>query len=85
MKTANYSEFESNLKKYLSSVESENETLIVKNSTGNDGAVILSINEYNSIMETIHLLSSKANRDRLFESIKQMKNGESSERELIQP
>ena len=37
---------------------------------------MISLEEYNSIMETVHLLSSKSNADRLYESIKQMKEGE---------
>lgn len=35
--------------------------------------MFISLVEYNSIMETLHLLSSKKNADRLYDSIKQMK------------
>ncbi|MFB6318752.1 type II toxin-antitoxin system Phd/YefM family antitoxin [Saccharicrinis sp. FJH54] len=74
MIAANFSEFRSELKRFLDSVEDDNETLIIKRKTGK-GAVMISLDEYNSIMETLHLLSSKKNSDRLYESIKQMKEG----------
>ena len=74
MIAANYTEFRLSLKKYLDRVEEDNETLIIKRGSGK-GTVMISLDEYNSIMETVHLLRSKANADRLFESIKQMKEG----------
>lgn len=72
MIAANYTEFRTDLKKFLDTVEEDNETLIIKRGVGK-GAVLISLDEYNSIMETMHLLSSKANADRLYESIQQMK------------
>ena len=60
MIAANFSEFRTNLKTYLDNVEDNNETLIVKRKTGK-GTVMISLDEYNSIMETVHLLSSKSN------------------------
>lgn len=83
MIAANFSEFRTNLKKYLDDVEDNNETLIVKRKTGK-GTVMISLDEYNSIMETVHLLSSKANADRLYESIQQMRNGEKVTKSLIE-
>ncbi|HSI77327.1 MAG TPA: type II toxin-antitoxin system prevent-host-death family antitoxin [Lunatimonas sp.] len=74
MIAANYSEFRMDLKKYLDSVEENNETLIIKRNSGK-GTVVISLDEYNSLMETLHLLSSKKNADRLYESIQQMKSG----------
>jgi len=82
MIAANYTEFRIKLKKFLDDVEQNNETLIIKRGTGK-GTVIISLNEYNSIMETVHLLSSKANADRLYESIKQMKEGKVVRKDLI--
>jgi len=83
MIAANFTEFRTKLKKFLDTVEENNETLIVKRGTGK-GTVMISLDEYNSIMETVHLLSSKANADRLYESIQQMKDGKGIQKELIE-
>ncbi len=81
MLAANYSEFRGNLKKYLDSVEQHNETLIIKRGKG---SVVMSLEEYNSLMEMVHLLSSKANAERLYESIQQIKDGDSVSNNLIE-
>ncbi len=78
MIAANFSEFRTNLKMYLDNVEDNNKILIVKRKTGK-GTAMISLDEYNSIMETVHLLSSKTNANRLYESINQMKNGKKSQ------
>lgn len=83
MIAANFTEFRTRLKQFLDSVEHNNETLIIKRGSGN-GTVMISLDEYNSIMETVHLLSSKTNADRLYESIQQMKAGNGLEKELIE-
>ena len=84
MIAANFTEFRTNLKSFLDSVEENNETLIIKRGAGK-GTVLISLEEYNSIMETVHLLKSKANADRLFESINQMKKGKVVRKKLIDP
>ena len=83
MIAANYTEFRLSLKKYLDQVEENNETLIIKRGVGK-GTVMISLDEYNSMMETFHLLSSKANADRLYESIKQMKEGNVVQQKLLE-
>ena len=83
MLVANYSEFRTGLKKYLDEVENNNETLIVKRGVGK-GTVMISLNEYNSMMETAYLLSTRANRKHLEESIEQMESGRMKERKLIE-
>jgi antitoxin YefM len=83
MKAANFTEFRTKLKQYLDEVEKNNETLIIKRGAGH-GAVLISLDEFNSILETVHLLSSKANADRLYESIQQMKTGKKVQKELIE-
>lgn len=75
MIVANFTEFRADLKKYLDQVEDENEMLILKRGSGK-GTVMISLAEYNSMMETIHLLKSKANASNLYESLQQAKNGD---------
>jgi antitoxin YefM len=83
MIATNYTEFRTGLKKFLDEVESNHETLIIKRGTGK-GAVLLSLEEYNSIIETMHLLSSKSNAERLYESINQMKAGKIVRNDIIE-
>lgn len=73
MIATNFSELRADLKSILDSVEENNETVVIKRNSGK-GAIIISIDEYNSMMETMHLLTSKKNSDRIFESIDQLKN-----------
>jgi antitoxin YefM len=83
MIAANFTEFRTKLKNFLDKVEANNETLIIKRGSGK-GTVMISLDEYNSIMETVHLLSSKINADRLYESIRQMKEGNTITENLIE-
>jgi len=75
MIAANYTELRTNLKEYLDRVEENNETLVIKRGAG-EGTVLISMKEYNSLMETVHLLKSRKNAGRLYESLEQMKQGE---------
>lgn len=83
MIAANYTEFISKLKEFLDAVEEDNEKVIIKRNRGK-GAVVISLKEYNSLMETNHLLSSKANAERLRESIDQLNRGKGVSRKLIE-
>ncbi len=74
MIAANFSEFRNNLKKFLDAVENDEETLIIKRSKGK-GAVVISLVEYNSIMETMYLLGTEANAKHLRQSIREFKEG----------
>ncbi len=82
MIATNYTELRTNLKKLLDAVENDQETLLIKRNKGK-GAVVISLDEYNSLMETVHLLSSKKNANRLYESIQQMKTGDTVSEKLM--
>lgn len=64
MRAVNYSELRQNLKQNLDAVSENNDLLVVHRSKGKS-IVMMSIDEYSSMVETFHLLKSKANRDRL--------------------
>jgi len=72
MKNINFTELKTDLDRCFNDVECSNETLITKRAKGKS-IVMISLEEYYSINETLYLLGSRKNAERLFESIKQMK------------
>lgn len=64
MKTVNYTELRDNLKKNLEAV-SDNEDLLVVHRPKGKSIVMMSLNEFNALQETLHLTRSDANRKRL--------------------
>jgi antitoxin YefM len=83
MKVVNYSEFRNNLAENLNVVNDDGDIVVVSRSKGKN-VVVMSLEEYNSIQETLHLNSSKANRKRLEEAIDEMKKGKFMKHKLIE-
>ena len=83
MLTTTISDFRRDIKKYLDRVTENFETLIINRGKDN-GVVIISLNEYNSLTATQHELSSKINEERLDSAIEKLKSGSSFQKELIE-
>lgn len=71
MKTASVSEFRQNLKEHLQSIEDDQDILILSGPK-NKGFVVLTLEQYEAMEETAHLLSTQANTRRLAKSIKEV-------------
>ena len=83
MLTTTISDFRKDIKRYLDKVTDNFETLIINRGKDN-GVVIMSLDEYNSLSATHHELSSKANERRLDSAIEKLKSGSSFQKELIE-
>jgi antitoxin YefM len=84
MPHVSYSELRANLKAYMNKVIKSRAPLwVTRQNAGN--VVMMAEDDYESLMETVHLLRSPANAKRLLESIKQADKGRLAERALLEP
>jgi antitoxin YefM len=83
METVSYSELRQNLKRHLDKVCDDRAPLVVTRRNG-EPVVVLALSEYESLEETLHLLSNPANAERLLRSIAQADAGQLVEHEIIE-
>lgn len=82
MRVVNFSEARNKLKKILDQVNDDADYTVITRRDAED-AVVMSLDTFNSYLETFHLLKSPANAEHLAKSIAQYKNGKTTEREII--
>ncbi|HJS13887.1 MULTISPECIES: type II toxin-antitoxin system Phd/YefM family antitoxin [Rheinheimera] len=82
MRIVSFTEARNSLKAVLDSVVNDADTAVITRRDAED-AVVMSLDYYNSLMETVHLLRSPANAEHLNRSIAQFKAGQVTQRDLI--
>ena len=73
MKTTSVTEFRTNIKKYLDAVIRDSDCVVINR--GNTGAVLISLDEFNSIKGTETILRSDRLSAAVRQGIKDMENG----------
>jgi len=85
MKVVTYSHARNALKSVLDAVVRDADVTVISRRDADGDAVVMSLDHYNSLMETLHLLSTPANAEALARAIRQDRAGEAQPRTLIDP
>ena len=82
MNILTFSEARASLKTVMDNVCKDHTPTVISRVSG-EHVVMLSLDDFNSMKETMYLLSSPANANHLMESIAQLRAGQAQQRELI--
>ena len=83
MVVTNISDFRKDIKSNFDRVSKNYQTLII-NRGKDSGIVVMSLDEYNSLMATNYELSNKTNENRLDSAIEKLKKGNFFSKDLIE-
>ncbi len=81
MRIISFTEARNGLKSVLDNVVNDADYTVITRRDAED-AVVMSMEHYNSLMETVHLLKSPANAVHLIHSIEQFKSAQVIERDI---
>ena len=82
MRVVNFSEARNRLKAVLDQVVADADYTVISRRDSED-AVVMSLDQFNGLMETVHLLKSPNNAAHLENSIKQYRSGKVQKHELV--
>jgi len=85
MSHVTFTELRQRMATYFDRVAEDREPLVVTRSGGKGNVVVMSEAEFAGWQETVHLLSSPKNAERLMASVRQAKAGRAKERALLTP
>ncbi len=81
MRVISFSDARNKLKSVLDQVVNDADYTVITRRDAED-AVVMSLDHFNGLMETVHLLKSPVNAAHLAKSIKQYRSGKTEEHEL---
>lgn len=84
MHMLSFSDARANLKSAMDRVVADKAPLAITRQRA-EGVVMISQSEWDSIQETLHLLQSPKNAERLIEAVRGLEAGGGEEHELIEP
>jgi antitoxin YefM len=84
MDVLTYSDTRANLKDVMDRVVEDRSPVIITRQKA-EAVVMVSLADWNAMEETLHLLSTPANAERLREAVRELDAGAGTERELIEP
>lgn len=82
MRVINFSEARNKLKQIIDAVVEDADYTVISRRDAPD-AVVMSLDTFNSMMETVHLLKTPANAAHLTRSIEQLRKGKVKPRKLV--
>ena len=82
MRVVNFSEARNSLKTVIDQVIDDADYTVIARRDAPD-AVLMSLDAFNSLMETVHLLKSPANAAHLARSIEQYRRGQVARRDIV--
>ena len=83
MQVVSMTEARNNFKAIFDAVYNDNDEVIIHRK-GKENVVVIPFSEYNSLKETNYLLSNKNNAKSLQESIKQLREGKFTQKDLVE-
>lgn len=84
MDVISYSDTRAHLKEVMDRVVADRAPIVVSRQKA-ESVVMVSLSDWNAIEESMHLLSTEANRSRLLAAIGQLDSGKGEARDLIEP
>ena len=85
MTTVSYTDLRQNLSRYLDEVQETRAPVVVTRQGGKGNVVMIAEAEFAGWQDTVHLLSSPRNAERLLRGARQAQAGQAHPRELLPP